>query len=472
MSKAPALSTEPVYDKVEQQASSFSVEESSIENVYYIQEIADHIISHGYKSPCLQFPDSLVQDSARVASVLQEKIGGPAYVLADTAYSPCCVDEIAAQHVKGDIVYHFGSACLNPTRTLPVTYVRRQEIKCNLDAIKNQLDGRPTILYPDTKYTDIALQLASDSVIVAVPSSDTADFIPALPHFPEEATEVDLPNRKLTKPVESLNEYSLLYLTDSPSESLMLHWSTVFDGLKAINGAGKELDVRPMLRKRYLYVQNIKAAGTIGILVNTLSLRDTAKLLERTKRAVTAAEKKYYMFVVGKPNVAKLGNFEVVDVWAILGCPQGGVIMDQDEYVKPIVTPYELELAFNDDWTGKWILDFGQVLTDFDDKSTAAAEPKQDEEPKHEEEPLFDLVTGKFVFGNTPLRQVEHLDINDREVATSSNALTIRNTVSTAAQKLQQRSWQGLGSDHAYIKGEYAELKKGRSGIARNYEEA
>ena len=81
-------------------------------------------------------------------------------------------------------------------------------------------------------------------------------------------------------------------------------------------------------------------------------------------------------------------------------------------------------------------------------------------------------MTGKFVFGNTPLRQVEHLDINDREVATSSNALTIRNTVSTAAQKLQQRSWQGLGSDHAYIKGEYAELKKGRSGIARNYEEA
>lgn len=36
------------------------------------------------------------------------------FVMADTAYGSCCVDEVGASHVGADCVVHYGHACLSP----------------------------------------------------------------------------------------------------------------------------------------------------------------------------------------------------------------------------------------------------------------------------------------------------------------------------------------------------------------------
>ena len=35
----------------------------------------------------------------------------------------CCVDEVAAEHVGADCIVHYGSACLSPSKRLPLMYV-------------------------------------------------------------------------------------------------------------------------------------------------------------------------------------------------------------------------------------------------------------------------------------------------------------------------------------------------------------
>lgn len=45
------------------------------------------------------------------------------YVLGDTSYGSCCVDEIAAAHIDADAIIHFGHACLSKVSRLPVHYV-------------------------------------------------------------------------------------------------------------------------------------------------------------------------------------------------------------------------------------------------------------------------------------------------------------------------------------------------------------
>lgn len=35
------------------------------------------------------------------------------YILADTSYGSCCVDEVAAQHANCDIIVHYGFSCLS-----------------------------------------------------------------------------------------------------------------------------------------------------------------------------------------------------------------------------------------------------------------------------------------------------------------------------------------------------------------------
>ncbi len=36
------------------------------------------------------------------------------FILGDTSYGSCCVDEVAAQHASADAVVHFGLACMSP----------------------------------------------------------------------------------------------------------------------------------------------------------------------------------------------------------------------------------------------------------------------------------------------------------------------------------------------------------------------
>ena len=152
--------------------------------------------------------------------------------------------------------------------------------------------------------------------------------------------------------------------------------------------------------------------------VNTLSLANTKKLINTMAKRIKDAGKKHYIFVVGKPNVAKLANFENVDMWCVLGCDHQGIIVDQsNEYFKPIVTPYELLLALSDEltWTGKWITDFKQVLKQVDEEEDADEEEKHDEDDDEDAPPEFDAVTGRYVSTSRPLRQLQHLQISSQE---------------------------------------------------------
>lgn len=467
MSQAPALSSAGEYARTQDTALTPSIDVENIDRHYHVEEIAEKVRQNNFHIVCLQFPDQLVRDSTYVASSLQRRVEAKVFVLADTSYSPCCVDEIAAQHVKGDVVFHFGHACLNPARSIPVFYVvhgnpgvNTLNIRDRIVQLANSLDAsQKLLLYPDTTYTDVASGLLASKVDIALPAPEKGELVPRLDVTTSDRIAA-CSNRRILSLSDPLtpDEYELVYLSDSPSDSLLLYWSTVFPRVRLIDNNGNEQDASPALRRRYRDVQAIKAAGTIGILINTLSLKDSIPLLDRMRSAITQVQKKYYTFVVGKPNVAKLGNFEVVDVWVVLGCPEGGIILDDDDYTKPIVTPYELELAFNDEWTGKWLLNFNDVL-------------KEVVTLKESDEPLFDLITGKFVFNNAPLRDADVTELKEGELRTSSNALTIRSTVSTAAKTLQAKTWTGLGSDHTDDVEEFAALKKGRSGIARDYGE-
>lgn len=78
----------------------------------------------------MQFPDTLLKDSAIIALELEKLLGHKVYILGDTTCGSCCVDEVAADHIKADGIIHFGHACLNPTIKLPIFHVLP---RCNID---------------------------------------------------------------------------------------------------------------------------------------------------------------------------------------------------------------------------------------------------------------------------------------------------------------------------------------------------
>ena len=82
-------------------------------------------------------------------------------------------------------------------------------------------------------------------------------------------------------------------------------------------------------------------------------------------RVIKSASKRQYTFLVGKPNAPKLANFPEIDVFVVVACPLnsielviGNISKGRDrsgaEFLRPIITPYELDVALNPEqkWNG------------------------------------------------------------------------------------------------------------------------
>lgn len=501
-----------------------------------------------YKAITLQFPDDLICDSATIVQALQDRnqtsekasekrepVQSEAtiepntcgkcqnvilndeqqvWILADTSYSPCCVDEVAAEHVKSDLVVHFGDACLNPVRSIPTLYVfgkpyvdekkvvqdfllkydndREKKIVLMADAphshclkgIYDELIGS----FPNLVYADLSIDAGSRYFVAGRELTGAGKVFKELNRVVLGLNDFEkLKDITPDEEVEFLQNYDLFHL-GVPTAPKLLQLTTYFQDCVLYDTSDYKLVTGPFpnLLRRYKFMNVARTAGTIGLLVNTLSLSDTKDVINKLSHKIKSAGKKYYLFVVGKPNVAKLANFESVDIWCIIGCNQNGIIIDEtNEYFKPIVTPYELLLALKDEvtWTGKWFTSFNLLLDEMqkeaNDDNASEDEGKDSDE---DEAPDFDLVTGTFSSKSRPLRRLKHLQIsqestnsNDDEgklVKKLSGAVVLNGTVSTSAEHLQQRAWSGLGSDYdasGLDSSVGALVEEGRDGIARGY---
>lgn len=446
------------------------------------------------------------------------------FILGDTSYGACCVDEVAAEHVDADVVVHYGRSCLSPPSRLPVIYVFTER----------PLDLEPLVATFKETYPEL------DAKIILMADIPYSHHIQPLWSRLQEAGYTDLyatsivynpssslPNR--TTPPETSNsddalrEYALFHISDPPP-SLLLTLSSRVSSIHiyptdATSPSASSADrlTSMALRRRYALLTSLSTTPIFGILINTLSVKNYMHILSHVQRQITAAGKKYYTFVVGKVNAAKVANFSEVGGWVVIGCWESSLI-ESKEFWRPMITPWELGVALQGDeervWTGKWEADFESVLREEEqngakkmlgkrkekveveiaDEDKADVNGEGDGEYDSEEEsapPEFDLRTGRYVSHSRPMRAAapaavkESSDGKEYQPLSASTALTKRangdiaavgGVASPGAEYLRSnRTWQGLGSDYrgeeeeGRANGRAAKLEEGRSGIARGY---
>ncbi|CAL9737918.1 2-(3-amino-3-carboxypropyl)histidine synthase subunit 2 [Monosporozyma servazzii] len=521
-----------------------------ISQYYSIPDLIDFLKSNNDKfhNVTLQFPDALVMDASIVSHLLQDAFpnsqfhkegsvlgsstpqdqkGAPIrrfWILADTAYSSCCVDEVAAEHVNADLVIHFGDACLNAIQKLPVVYLfGKPHLDCGkvVEKFTNKYSNKDSKVclmadaqyshhietiymslkelgYSNISYSQVNKEMAGPNATILGQSDEQ------LNNKDDAIKEIyTLGNRVIygtgdviADSAELQESFELFYLT-IPPDSHLLYLTTVFNEVTLYDVANESIMTGPFpsLMKRYKFMSVARTAGCIGILINTLSLRNTKETINKLIHLIKSNGKKHYLFVVGKPNVPKLANFETIDIWCVLGCGQSGIIVDQfNEFYKPIITPYELTLALNKEvtWTGKWITDFEKALQDVSlegdemegeqklklnkDKLTV---DDQDYDSTDSDAPEFDVVTGKLVSTSKPLRGLQHLELeapsnsSTELIKTVRGGTVIKGTVSTSVGHLQSRHWNGLGADFKDDEDydeEGAAVEEGITGVARGYQ--
>eukprot|EP01129_Flabellula_baltica_P014530 TRINITY_DN6977_c0_g1_i1.p1 TRINITY_DN6977_c0_g1~~TRINITY_DN6977_c0_g1_i1.p1 ORF type:complete len:472 (-),score=112.21 TRINITY_DN6977_c0_g1_i1:411-1826(-) len=427
---------EDVFDRVAGD-DGFIERHTDIFDFYEIERISQSVQEGGYQKVALQFPDSLVRDAVDVVDALVSRCGSGVtfFVLADTSYGECCVDEVAASHYSAEFIVHFGRSCLSPTNRIPVMLVFGKapiDVGVLVDSFVSQFDEDAVVtVFYDVMYWYIIDQFREEVLKVRknvyftdiLNESENREF-----HFCGRSMEHEI-----------VENSDLFYIgTYSPIlVNLIMRYNdhTTFSYNPETSEIVEEsVGVNKKLFSRYFMIEKTKDADIIGIIVCTLGVANYLESLEYIKQVINNAGKKFYMFVVGKLNEVKLASFMEIDVYVIIACPEATLI-DSHDYYRPIVTPFELEIALvkGKEWNTEYLTDFNTIL-----KNSGKLEINDEE--SSEEEYRVSLITGGVTRNPKAVSSIS-LEENPNALVERSEMKLAKTTAST---KFLELSFKGL----------------------------
>uniref|UniRef100_A0A663EHG6 Diphthamide biosynthesis 2 n=1 Tax=Aquila chrysaetos chrysaetos TaxID=223781 RepID=A0A663EHG6_AQUCH len=392
----------------------------------------------------LQFPDELLADAAAVAARMEAATGAEMYVLGDTTYGSCCVDEVAAEHAGAEAVLHYGPACLSPCGKLPVLHIFGQQ---PLDIGRCAEAFRE--LYPDRQSRVVVL---NDVVYAHAMGELEQQLCPEYPNIvfsrvvcedppgPAPPGEVRQFGRQfLVEAPGGLQDCSMFYVGAEglALTSFMLTWNRCpFSSFDPATGCGRRetLNVNRALMRRLYLVERARDARVVGILVGTLGVAGYLAVLQHLRELLRRA-----------------------------ACAQNS-LLDSSDFYRPVVTPYELELACNParEWTGNYLTDFRDLLP-----GACAHVELPPAIPAADAVPDISLITGE-------LRATQLCDRPASQLPPSTTLACRDQTralaeISPAASFLESRSWRGLEQQLGQTP--VSKAVQGRRGIAIAYED-
>uniref|UniRef100_A0A1B0FNA9 2-(3-amino-3-carboxypropyl)histidine synthase subunit 2 n=1 Tax=Glossina morsitans morsitans TaxID=37546 RepID=A0A1B0FNA9_GLOMM len=471
------------------------------------------IRSNSLRRVCLQFPDDYLCHSEAIATSLKDELANDKeldnevkiFILADTSYGSCCVDEIAAAHVDADGIVHFGYACRsNSASILPIFYCFPQlsidytKFSEYLLDFKQNFEGETVVIYLDIGYHHV---LETEPPLVLEEKEESLLKMTKLEHDETKRTFLSNLKRLECKGLHiieyggtnygtlSHNGHIIRKCEDFHTEIDELDESRVcvfvgrdnirFFNLSLSTKAAKWFIYEPFLnnfqeknpltanyiRRRYYYIEKCKDAQTLGLIVATLSTNGYLDVVKRIQTMAKSRGIKTQIISVGRINPAKLANFLEIDCFVLIGCPFNNNF-DSKEFYRPIVSVFEAEMALNPSWHARYpeiyVTDFKELLPEgrsFLEYDVADLNRTSD----------VSLIDGH-------LRVRGH--VNNANNETDISALDEQNYELTKAPgmeimssniglRFEDRTWLGL--DPALGRTEPAVIQKGLSGIPIRY---
>ncbi|KAI9542857.1 Diphthamide biosynthesis protein 2 [Dissostichus eleginoides] len=489
MADAFSSSSENVIQRVVEVTVGESNPVEKLEELYQIKDICGFITEHQFEKVALQFPDELLVDAVAVALEIERNSNAKPFILGDTSYGSCCVDEVAAEHVGADCIVHYGSACLSPSKRLPLMYVferRPVDLEKCTSAFRE--------LYPDTHshiiiLYDVNYVHAIDDLMALLspeyPNLVVSELVVEgeqcyshgrIKRLHDDTCLSEGDNNQLIYQFGrqfsltsglSITDYSMFYVGQEGATltNFMMTWNRCsfcsFDPIK-MTGRTESVSINRALMKRYYAIERAKDANVVGILVGTLGVSDYLKIIQQLKEAIHGAGKKSYLFAMGKLNVPKLANFLEIDIFVLIACPENS-LLDSSEFYKPVVTPFEMEVACNRkrEWSEEYVTDFRHLLP-----GGQSHVPLADQQEEGGETDMS-LITGALRSQNLMSSEPEVSSFGS-SVVLRNQMLTVANT-NSAASFLAERSWRGLEQNLGATP--VVKAVEGRRGIAIAYEE-
>ncbi|CAG8707431.1 6029_t:CDS:2, partial [Racocetra persica] len=250
---------------IEVRSKKLAKSKEELEYIYEIERTVEIVLSGGYERIALQFPDELLADSAEITTVLHDRTRKKIFVLADTSYGSCCVDEVAAQHASAECIVHYGHIdhCLEVFDGL---FCQDKTIKIIImyDVVYSYcIDKFMHKVRKDLKYTNVIQSFVKTDCNISQGLKDMNS--PQL-------------NGRYYKLLEgtSIESYTIFYIGEE--SATLVNILLTYNKCK-VRGHQESLPKNKSLMRRFYMVQKAKDADVIGIVVGTLGVEIMRPLL-------------------------------------------------------------------------------------------------------------------------------------------------------------------------------------------------
>lgn len=456
---ASAFSTSEIVS-LERQAETEGDLDTTFEQIWsekHFRVCSGWIKQNNYKNVCLQFPDSYLPFSVKISDSIKSECKTNVFILADTSYGSCCVDEIAASHVEADSLIHFGNACRSKVSRLPVLYMF-PEFSFNIEDFEKHvqtlnIENKPISIYLDIGYHHL-LDESADNLFenIKLLLAGVQVSIKTYPFDDESHDDHVASDDRICIFIGGDNKrFFNLSLTSKASRWFIYNPKlTTFEEKNPLTAN--------YIRRRYFHIEKCKDAQMLGLIVATLTSEGYLDVVSRMQEMAKSHGIKTQIISVGRINPAKLANFLEIDCFIMIGCPFNNMYTSKDFY-KPIVSVFEAEMALNPAWHMKYpesyVTDFKEILpTGSNYMEFKAADVTQND---------VSLVSGRMR-GSGIGDELNNAQ-NDTQTVAQVGKMHLMET--TNGLTFEDRTWKGLDPELGCT--EPAKIQKGLSGIPTNY---
>ena len=349
---------------------------------FQLDDLVKKIKQNDNRLIALQVPEGLKMQALEMMDEIETETSAKVVLAADPCYGACDLVHDKMKLMGVELVAHMGHSQMNidsgmPTEFIDVKYdgdpelnpvlpILNKHLAMAKDRMANQQSvGELTEAEAQEKFIDAVGRMAplTNTKLGLVGSIQHLHLLPKYKEMLEGAGfEVVIPTGgdRLTFPGQVLGcnysgdndeigHYLFLGSGDFHPIGLVLHTGKPLALLDPYTGDSSEMSfgrIERILRQRFGLIMEIDNAKTFGILIGEKPGQMRRNLAIRMKRVLEKQGRKGYLLALDHVS-PDLIDFYPVDAFVNTACPRIA-IDDSVRYDKPLVTPYELEVALGE----------------------------------------------------------------------------------------------------------------------------
>ena len=349
---------------------------------FELDELVARIKENDNRLIALQVPEGLKMQALEMMDEIESETSAKVVLAADPCYGACDLVHDKMSMMGVELVAHMGHSQMNidsgmPTQFIDVTYDGDPELSPILPFLEAHRNMAIKRKEDQNTKSDISDDQAKERFLDAVgrisPLTDTKlglvgsiQHLHLLPEFHDRLEkagyDVTIPigGARLSFPGQvlgcnysgddpSIGHYLFLGSGDFHPIGLVLHTGKPLAMLDPYTGDAEEMSlerIERILRQRFGLIMSCGDAQSFGILIGEKPGQMRRSLALKMKRMLETHGKKGYLLALEHVG-PDLIDFYPVDAFVNTACPRIA-IDDSVKYGKPLVTPFELEVALGE----------------------------------------------------------------------------------------------------------------------------